>query len=350
MDGRDSRGGRDSPKEPEWPIERGSRQAQRDPSRSDETIVRSRTGGFSPILLALLGLLLVLGLIWYFTGNRSADQDKLKDTQVSQSQPQSAEKRCASSGTYDLIKRELFRRAAQLRGSDQASYDRLSAVASLRMENPVMESEKGEAVNCSGSLSLDLPPGVAAVGGRTSLMADVDYTVQPAADGSGMVVLLRNADAIIAPLATLARTGTAAPAQVQPAPGQQPAGTAAPDASPQPAQPAPPAAAPQAPAPATPVRQASARPSFDCAKARTRGEIAVCSDAGLAALDRNMAARYVRAVEAASPAQRDLLRQTRDRFLRYRDRCSNNSCVGDAYVGRMREIRDIMEGRWQPSR
>ena len=351
MDGRDSRGGRDKANEPEWPIERGSRQAQREPSRSGETIVRSRTGGFSPILLALVGLLLVLGLIWYFTGNRSADQDKLKDTQVSQAQPQSAEKRCASSATYDLIKRELFRRAAQLRGSDQASYDRLSAVASLRMENPVMESEKDEAVNCSGSLSLDLPPGVAAVGGRTSLMADVDYTVQPAADGSGMVVLLRNADAIIAPLATLARTGTA-PAQAQPTPGDQPAGTPGPDASPQPAQPtpAPPVAAPQAPAPATPVRQASARPSFDCGKARTRGEIAVCSDAGLAALDRNMAARYVRAVEAASPAQRDLLRQTRDRFLRYRDRCSNNSCVGDAYVGRMREIRDIMEGRWQPSR
>ena len=50
---------------------------------------------------------------------------------------------------------------------------------------------------------------MAVVGGRRTLTSDVDYTVQPAADGSGNVVLLRNADAIIAPLATLARVGPA---------------------------------------------------------------------------------------------------------------------------------------------
>ena len=46
--------------------------------------------------------------------------------------------------------------------------------------------------------------------------------------------------------------------------------------------------------------------------------------------------------------QRELLQSTRDRFLAYRDRCPTAQCIGDAYVGRMREIRDIMEGRWQP--
>ena len=41
-----------------------------------------------------------------------------------------------------------------------------------------MESQDGAtgAINCSGSLSLDLPPGVAVVGGRRTLMSDVDYT------------------------------------------------------------------------------------------------------------------------------------------------------------------------------
>ena len=63
-----------------------------------------------------------------------------------------------------------------------------------------------------------------------------------------------------------------------------------------------------------------------------------------------MAGQYGRAAATASPAQRALLRQTRDRFLAYRDRCTTNSCIGDAYVGRMREIRDIMEGRWTPNR
>src|SRR3954463_6040203 len=164
----------------------------------------------NPTIIALLGgLVVVLLLIAYFATSRNSDQDKLTGNEVTQAQTASPEKRCASQATYDLIKRELFRRAAQLRGSDQAAYDRLSAYAVVRMENPVMESQNDStrAVNCSGSLSLDLPPGVAVVGGRRTLMSDVDYTVQPAADGSGNVVLLRNADAVIAPLAPLPRVG-----------------------------------------------------------------------------------------------------------------------------------------------
>jgi nitrite reductase/ring-hydroxylating ferredoxin subunit len=60
-----------------------------------------------------------------------------------------------------------------------------------------------------------------------------------------------------------------------------------------------------------------------------------------------MAAQYVRSMAEASPEQQALLRRTRDRFLAYRDRCPDRKCIGDAYVGRMREIRDIMEGRWR---
>jgi uncharacterized protein len=107
--------------------------------------------------------------------------------------------------------------------------------------------------------------------------------------------------------------------------------------------------APETP-PAAPAPTNTAHPNFDCAGARTKSELAVCSDSGLAALDRNMAGQYVRALAAGTPDQRDLLRQTRDRFLGYRDRCPNRQCIADAYVGRMREIRDIMEGRWQPPR
>jgi len=156
-------------------------------------------------------------------------------------------------------------------------------------------------------------------------------------DGSGNVVRLRNADAIIAPLATLARTVQPQPPQAAPV-ANEAAPVAEPGALPPTAVPTP---------TETPQRPASARPSFDCGRARTRGEIAVCGDAGLAALDRNMAAQYSRSIGIASAEQRALLERTRDRFLGYRDRCPNNACIGDAYVGRMREIRDIMEGRWQ---
>ena len=93
------------------------------------------------------------------------------------------------------------------------------------------------------------------------------------------------------------------------------------------------------------MTKAAGRPSFNCANARTSGENAVCGDSGLAALDVRMAGQYRRALSEAGPVQRQQLQATRDRFLAYRDRCPNRRCMADAYVGRMREIRDIMEGR-----
>lgn len=300
------------------------------------------------------GLVILVLLIAYLATSRNSDQDKLSQNEVAQSEQQTKapapEKLCASNRTYDLIKRELFRRAAQLRGSDQAAFDQLSGYAVVRMENPVMESQDSSngAVNCSGSLSLDLPPGIGIVGGRQTLTADVDYTVQPAADASGNVVVLRNADSIVAPLATLERvnqpsptapgTGQGAPAELNSAAPKQPEAT-----PPQPAQ-QPPSV------PASGGASSGEHPSFDCAKTHSKGQLAVCSNAGLAALDRNMAAQYVTAMSTASPSQKELLRKTRGRFMEYRDRCPNRTCIANAYVGRMREIRDIMEGRWQPPR
>lgn len=280
------------------------------------------------------GLILLALIIAYFATNRNSEQDKLSDTQINQEQPENVEARCASRATYDVIKIELFRRAAQLRGSDQAEYDKLARAAVLRMDNPVMESEESSigAVNCSGSLSLDLPPGIVASGGRHTLMIDIDYTV----DSNGNVAL-RNAEPIIAPLATLARVVEPAPQPAVPGNEVVPENVERNVTAPQPApvQPGPPGNYPR-------------RPSFDCNRAHSRGEIAVCSDSGLSTLDLNMATQYRRALATATPAQRALLQETRDRFLRYRDRCGNYSCIGEAYVGRMREIRDIMEGRWSP--
>lgn len=359
--------GPDRPNEPEWPINRADRDAQRGPighraeprtesfrRDADTTVARGRRSrGNWPILAALGGLLLLLFLAWFFTGNRSPDQDKLTGNSSQQASASDPEKLCASSKTYDAIKRDLFRRAAQIRGSDQSVYDRLSGYATLRMENPVMENqdEDSGAVNCSGTLYLDLPPSVQVVGGRRTLSADVDYTVRSAADKSGTVVLLKNADAVITPLATLGRTGSPPPQQTAetevaaqpqidqqvPAPRQPPAPAAAPAPAPEPIS-----------QPAEPRPSATARPSFNCANARTRGEIAVCADGGLASLDRQMASQYVRSVRAADPSERALLQRTRNRFLSYRDSCRSDACIADAYRGRIREINDIMGGRWRP--
>ena len=170
----------------------------------------------NPTLVALLGGVAVLiGLIVYFAAIRSSDQDKLDQNEsVNEAVPTIAkkaaapEKLCSSQGTYELIKREIFARAAQMRGTNQAAYTQIAGFAVVRMENPVAENVDPTtgAVNCSGSLSLDLPPGVAMTGGRRTLVSNIDYSV----DASGNVTL-KNADALVAPLATLARTAPPIP-------------------------------------------------------------------------------------------------------------------------------------------
>lgn len=76
----------------------------------------------------------------------------------------------------------------------------------------------------------------------------------------------------------------------------------------------------------------------------------MCKDPSLIALDREMNVQYSQALALASPDQRALLRDTARRFYNFRDRCPTSSCISNAYAGRMREIRDIMQDRWQAPR
>jgi hypothetical protein len=224
---------------------------------------------------------------------------------------------------------------------------------------------------------VDLPPGIAVSGGQSSVSGDIEYGLQVGRDGKTQLRSLGDAEAIVTPLAALGRVGeeggelmpltgaAAEAAAAEPAPDEEPAAATAPPPAPQRAEapeketprtapapaprrqaanPAPPRRSPPAAAPTPPAPRvvATARPSFNCRYAKTRGEIAVCNDAGLAALDRQMAAQFYSALARARPGQRVILQRTRNKFLRYRDSCGSSSCVAEAYQGRMREIADIM--------
>ena len=301
----------------------------------------------NPTVIAILGGLIVLVvLVLVFAGGRRENTDKLSDDQVAGRALSDPEKRCGSQATYDLIKRELFRRAAEVRGSDQAAFGRLAAYSVVRMDAPMLKSHDEDigTIQCTGSIALDLPPGVAVVGGRRTLTANIGYAIQRAADGSGDVLTLSNADSIVTPLATLARVGSSADDPLAPA---IPANSEMPPLTAEPPPAVPPATQPPPAAPAPPV---AASPSFNCRDARTRGELAVCNVPGLAALDRQMAAQFNTAMSRADPEERALLQRTRSRFLAYRDGCRSDACIADAYRGRMREIGDIMAGRWTAPR
>ena len=313
-----------------------------------------------PIAILGVGLILILLAIALAARSNGVAEDETRGQRVAARDTSTPEKRCTSERTYDLVKQELFRSAAQLRTSDQAAYDRLSAYSALRMERPLLRSHDKElgTVRCSGTLFLDLPPGVAVVGGRRSLTADIDYILQPAADGSGDVVMLEGDGPISVPLATLARSGETRVAAREELPSvvvdpqYSPVASEPPMPAPAAAEkPKPVAAPPAAVEPKrTPTRtntadtkpsqppKAAARPSFNCRYARTRGEIAICRDAGLASLDRQMSAQYYRAIASGNAAQRRDLKASRDAFLRRRDRCRDAACIASSYQQRMREI------------
>ena len=286
--------------------------------------------------LIIAGVLILIFAIWTASSTRRTNPDKLPDGNVTATRAVSPQERCAAQSTYDLIKRELFRRAAALRGSDQAAFDKLAAYAVVRVDRPLLasEDERTGAVGCTGLLTLDLPPGVAVIGGRRTLTADIGYTLQGAADGNGQVLTLTNADAIVTPLATLARTAGQALDPLAPptsdplAPGVTlpPATEGAPLGTPPPVAEAP-----------------MASPSFNCANARTRGEISVCRNENLAALDRQMAAQYRSATASSDRRTRAELERSRGRFLAFRDQCPSDDCIADTYRGRIREIRDIVD-------
>jgi hypothetical protein len=311
-------------------------------------------------MIAGIFLMLVAASVLLMMRGGIAARDRPGDSAVDRGKMAAEQKPCGSKATYNAVQRELFRQAAETRGSDASTFDRIAAYASLRVERPILKSRDEDigTLRCTGRLSLDLPPGLAVVGSRRTLSGDVDYILQPAADGSGNVVILEGADPIIIPLATLAQVGSQPGLpqlpQLPPAMAEReaiPVMTEEPrdlPGAPSPGEPtAPVVDRPQAPQPAA---TASARPSFNCRYARTRGEVRVCSDGGLAGLDRQMASQFYRAVASSDAQRREQLRSTRNRFLRYRDACRSDACIAAAYRERMVEISDIAQGRWRPPR
>jgi len=86
-------------------------------------------------------------------------------------------------------------------------------------------------------------------------------------------------------------------------------------------------------------------PSFDCAKATRQAEKLVCSDAGLSALDRTLAAAYAKGMSPSSDwpkPDRKASRAAQRAWLAERDRCAKaadpKGCIESAYRRRIAEL------------
>jgi uncharacterized protein len=87
----------------------------------------------------------------------------------------------------------------------------------------------------------------------------------------------------------------------------------------------------------------NAHPSFNCARVEAKSVPAlVCHDAGLAALDRNLAKVYAEAVRKTPEQQPATLRSRQREWIRERDACRHrhdmHACVDAAYRHRIVEL------------
>jgi hypothetical protein len=295
---------------------------------------------------------------------------------------------CVDAAALEAVKRELFRRAAAVRGGNDPGFAQAAQASSVRAASRMTRRPGNGSASCTGTIAIDLPPGVAIVGGRRNVSGTLSYELR-SINGGVRLTELDKADALVVPLAALggqppsntqvtepvvAERGESAPPVTVPAPppipraAQRPPVTrsAPPPAPPRriqpPKAPTPPrksqtASAQRKPAPprtaasprpvaaeARPAPVAAVRPSFNCRYARTRGEIAVCRNSGLASLDRQMAAEFYSALAVARPGQKAMLQRSRNRFLRVRDACGSEACIANSYRARIGEIRAIMNG------
>ena len=94
-------------------------------------------------------------------------------------------------------------------------------------------------------------------------------------------------------------------------------------------------------APRRPIASGQPRPSFDCARASTRVEDMLCTDADLAAHDRRAAALYFALRNTLPPELRTQLLHSQKRFLDERSDCSTSQCLSDLYDVRLRQLAEF---------
>ncbi len=125
---------------------------------------------------------------------------------------------CASRAAFDIIRDQVFDAAiAKVEGKESAKLNSLRAVIAGRLEAPIVSSHD-EAIGrteCMGKVVFGLPPNTQkAFGDADALTADINYAVQKAADGTGLVVDATGTEAMVQSLIAGAKLKRIVPARI----------------------------------------------------------------------------------------------------------------------------------------
>lgn len=220
--------------------------------------------------------------------------------------------RCIAPETVEQLKTMAFDAARRLSTADPVRMNDLQRQSIAKLEMPLLNAHDKtlDRTTCSGRLRIEVPVGARSLFGPDDLVADVTYSMQPAADGTGLVYQVDQFGRIpgligYADLSQFnqSRSGSSAPATAPSLVVQQPSsvGTA----------------------------------SFDCRRARTSVEQMICADPGLGELDRQMAAAYARRRQAQPGSGSE---QTA--WIAIRNTCSDTGCLYKVYEDRIDQLSD----------
>ena len=245
---------------------------------------------------------------------------------------------CTDKSAAALIRKELFRQAGKMRGTDSELLRRAAEVSVVRVDPSTKDAQR-EASACTGWVALDLPPGLAVDGGRTNLNAEVSFGLA-GSSRSLQLASLSGANRLVRTLATLG------PAPKEPAADKpiEPAQVAAVVRKPVEPVATPPRNTRKTPD-AKPIQVAQA--STGCGRLTNRADQMICASGNLSSLDRQLSLLYRQSWDEADEKKRAALLGSRQRFNDRREACSSPNCMTTAYLSRLKEISDIMAGRAQ---
>jgi uncharacterized protein YecT (DUF1311 family) len=207
---------------------------------------------------------------------------------------------CGSQPTYNSVKDIIFDEAIKQAGGNPVPLNDLRRGVSVRMEFPLVKgiNEQLKRTDCSGRLTLGLPPGVSsAFGGEPALKADLTYSVQPAADGNGAVITAEGIQYLVGQL--VAADSLRSAQKLAQSGGPQTVKTY--------------------------------NPSFDCGARLSNIERMICQDESLAGKDRDLSAGFKQFLSYLSGAERSEALANQRELLQQRARCADTQCVNDWY-------------------
>jgi hypothetical protein len=143
----------------------------------------------------LAGAVLALGLLL------GCDRAKPEQIAKEEADPAAA---CADATTVAKVKEIIFQNAEKA-AATKLAIPQLAEQSGFKIELAVLDdlNKDTKRITCSGHAQIDFPDGaVTALGGAQHATADIKYTVQPSADGSGRIYTAFGAQDLIDGIAT----------------------------------------------------------------------------------------------------------------------------------------------------